>query len=158
MRRKTIDTIPVLPGTMKNIWSAFSKSRSLLSVLVKRASIIQFASQGKRNQNITPQDRLHYNNISIWRSWFLTALPTLRKQDMLLASLFRKGKNTRNLLHRNRISLPEPSTTHSSDTLCSDANPIPPHCLYLLVVAVIFFTVFSFSFSLSGFSITTIAV
>ena len=82
MRRKTIDTIPVLPGTMKNILSAFSKSCSLLSVLVKRASIIQFASQGKRNQNITPQDRLHYNNISIWRSWFLTALPTLRKIEI----------------------------------------------------------------------------
>ena len=79
MRRKTIDTIPVLSDAMKNILSAFSKSRSLPSGLVKRASIVLLASQGELNQNIAPQVGLHYNNVATWRSRFLTALPALRK-------------------------------------------------------------------------------
>ena len=52
MRRKTIDTIPVLSDAMKSILSAFSKSRSLPSGLVKRAGIVLLASQGELNQNI----------------------------------------------------------------------------------------------------------
>nr|WP_303038543.1 hypothetical protein [Enterocloster clostridioformis] len=80
MRRKTIDTIPVLSDAMKNILSAFSKSRSLPSGLVKRASIVLPASQGELNQNIAPQDGLHYNNAAAWRSRFLAALPALWKQ------------------------------------------------------------------------------
>ena len=79
MRRKTIDTIPVLSDTMKNILSAFSKSRSLPSGLVKRASIVLLASQGELNQNIASQVGLHYNNVAPWRSRFLAALPALRK-------------------------------------------------------------------------------
>lgn len=46
MRKKTIDTIPVLSVTMKKILSAFSKSHSLPSGLVKRSSIIFLAAQG----------------------------------------------------------------------------------------------------------------
>ena len=79
MRRKTIDTIPVLSDAMKNILSAFSKSRSLPSGLVKRASIVLLASQGELNQNIASQVGLHYNNVATWRSRFLAALPALRK-------------------------------------------------------------------------------
>ena len=79
MRRKTIDTIPVLSDAMKNILSAFSKSRSLPSGLVKRARIILLASQGELNQKIAPQVGLHYNNVATWRSRFLAALPALRK-------------------------------------------------------------------------------
>ncbi|WP_347005135.1 hypothetical protein [Enterocloster clostridioformis] len=82
MRRKTIDTIPVLSDAMKNILSAFSKSRSLPSGLVKRASIVLPASQGELNQNIAPQAGLHYNNVATWRSRFLAALPALRKIEM----------------------------------------------------------------------------
>ena len=82
MRRKTIDTIPVLSDAMKNILSAFSKSRSLPSGLVKRASIVLPASQGELNQNIAPQVGLHYNNVAAWRSRFLAALPALRKIEM----------------------------------------------------------------------------
>ena len=69
MRRKTIDTIPVLSDAMKNILSAFSKSRSLPSGLVKRANIVLLASQVG----------LHYNNVATWRSRFLAALPVLRE-------------------------------------------------------------------------------
>ena len=79
MRRKTIDTIPVLSDAMKNILSAFSKSRSLPSGLVKRASIVLPASQGELNQNIAPQVGLHYNNVAAWRSRFL---PALRRIEM----------------------------------------------------------------------------
>ena len=82
MRRKTIDTIPVLSDAMKNILSAFSKSRSLPSGLVKRASIVLLASQGELNQNIAPQAGLHYNNVATWRSRFLAALPALRRIEM----------------------------------------------------------------------------
>ena len=81
MRRKTIDTIPVLSDAMKSILSAFSKSRSLPSGLVKRASIVLLASQGELNQNIASQVGLHYNNVSTWRSRFLAALPALRKVE-----------------------------------------------------------------------------
>ena len=79
MRRKTIDTIPVLSDAMKSILSAFSKSRSLPSGLVKRAGIVLLASQGELNQNIASQVGLHYNNVATWRSRFLAALPALRK-------------------------------------------------------------------------------
>ena len=79
MRRKTIDTIPVLSDAMKNILSAFSKSRSLPSGLVKRASIVLLASQGELNQNIAPRVGLHYNNAAAWHSRFLAALLALRK-------------------------------------------------------------------------------
>ena len=82
MRGKTIDTIPVLSDALKNILSAFSNSRSLPSGLVKRASIVLLASQGELNQNIAPQVGLHYNNVAIWRSRFLAALPALRKIEM----------------------------------------------------------------------------
>ena len=81
MRRKTIDTIPVLSDAIKNILSAFSKSRSLPSGLVKRASIVLLASQGELNQNIAQQVGLHYNNVATWRNRFLAALPTLRKVE-----------------------------------------------------------------------------
>lgn len=82
MRRKTIDTIPVLSDAMKSILSAFSKSRSLPSGLVKRAGIVLLASQGELNQNIASQVGLHYNNVATWRSRFLAALPALRKIEM----------------------------------------------------------------------------
>ena len=59
MRRKTIDTIPVLSDAMKSILSAFSKSRSLPLGLVKRACIVLLASQGEVNQNITLRVGLH---------------------------------------------------------------------------------------------------
>ena len=60
MRRKTIDTIPVLSDAMKSILSVFSKSRSLPSGLVKRACIVLLASQGELNQNIALRVGLHY--------------------------------------------------------------------------------------------------
>ena len=92
MRRKTIDTIPVLSDAMKNILSAFSKSRALPSGLVKRASIILLTSHGELNQTIAPQVGLHHNNVATWRSRFLAALPALRKIEMDAPESFaRKG-------------------------------------------------------------------
>ncbi len=79
MRRKTIDTIPVLTDTMKNILSAFSKSRSLPSGLVQRANVILLASQGALNQTISAKVGLHYNHVATWRNRFLDALPALRE-------------------------------------------------------------------------------
>ena len=78
MRKKTIDTIPVLSDTMKVILSAFSKSRSLPASLVKRAKIILLASQGISNQIIAGKIDLHYNHVATWRNRFLQALPSLR--------------------------------------------------------------------------------
>lgn len=56
--------------------------RSLPSGLVKRSSIVLLASQGELNQNIAQQVGLHYNNVTTWCSWFLAALPALRKIEM----------------------------------------------------------------------------
>ncbi len=59
MRRKIIDTIPVLSDAMKSVLSAFSKSRSFPSGLVKRASIVLLASQGELNKNIVLRVGFH---------------------------------------------------------------------------------------------------
>lgn len=79
MRRKTVDTIPVLTDAIRNILSAFSKSRSLPSGLVQRANIILLASQGDLNQSISKEVGLHYNHVATWRNRFLDALPALRE-------------------------------------------------------------------------------
>ncbi len=81
MRRKTVDTIPVLSNSMKDILSAFSKSRSLPSGLVQRSRIVLLASQGVSNQNIAAEVGLHYNNVAVWRTRFLQALPALREVE-----------------------------------------------------------------------------
>lgn len=79
MRKKTIDVIPVLSDTMKEVLSSFSKSRSLPAGLVKRAKIIILASQGNSNQAIASKAGLHYNHVGVWRNRFLQALPSLRE-------------------------------------------------------------------------------
>ena len=78
MRKKTIDTIPVLSDSMKTILSSFSKSRSLPASLVKRSKIILLSSQGFSNQVIATKVGLHYNHVATWRNRFLQALPSLR--------------------------------------------------------------------------------
>ena len=79
MRKKTIDTIPVLSDGIKAVLSAFSKSRSLPASLVKRSRIILLASQGISNQVIASRVGLHYNHVATWRNRFLEALPSLRE-------------------------------------------------------------------------------
>lgn len=79
MRKKTIDTIPVLSDGIKAVLSAFSKSRSLPAGLVKRSRIILLASQGISNQVIASRVGLHYNHVATWRNRFLEALPSLRE-------------------------------------------------------------------------------
>ncbi len=82
MRKKTIDTIPVLSDAIKAVLSAFSKSRSLPASLVKRANIILLASQGVSNQAIAGKVGLHYNHVATWRNRFLQALSSLRDIEM----------------------------------------------------------------------------
>ena len=79
MRKKTIDTIPVLTNTIKGILSSFSKSRSLPSSLVTRSRIILMAAQGAANKAIAAEVGLHYNHVADWRSRFLQALPALKE-------------------------------------------------------------------------------
>lgn len=81
MRRKTVDTIPVLTDAIKNILLTFSKSRSLPSGLVKRANIILLSSQGALNRDIAVEVGLHYNHVATWRNRFLDALPSLRELE-----------------------------------------------------------------------------
>ena len=81
MRRKTVDTIPVLTDAIKNILLTFSKSRSLPSGLVKRANIILLSSQGVLNRDIAVEVGLHYNHVATWRNRFLDALPALRELE-----------------------------------------------------------------------------
>ena len=77
MRKKTIDTIPVLSDAMKKVLFSFSKSRSLPSSLVKRSNIILLASCGTTNQSIAAEVGLHYNHVATWRNRFLQAIPHL---------------------------------------------------------------------------------
>ena len=79
MRKKTIDTIPVLTEEIKNILISFSRSRSLPASLTKRASIGLMAGEGLTNQEISARLNMHYNSVGIWRSRFLEALPHLRE-------------------------------------------------------------------------------
>lgn len=82
MRKKTIDTIPILTDTIKACLSSFSKSRSLPASLVKRSKIILLASQGVSNQAIAAQVDLHYNHVATWRNRFLQSLPSLQEIEI----------------------------------------------------------------------------
>lgn len=79
MRKKTIDTIPVLTEEIKNILISFSRSRTLPASLMNRASIALMASEGLTNQEISARLNMHYNSVGTWRSRFLEALPHLRE-------------------------------------------------------------------------------
>lgn len=79
MRKKTVDTIPVLTEEIKNILISFSRSRSLPASLTKRAGIGLMAGEGLTNQEISTQLNMHYNSVSVWRSRFLEALPHLQE-------------------------------------------------------------------------------
>jgi len=79
MQKKTIDIILVLHDTMKEILFSFSKSRSLPVSIVKRAKIIILVLQGNFNQAIAIKVGLHYNYVSVRKSRFLQALPSLRE-------------------------------------------------------------------------------
>ena len=82
MRKKTIDTIPILSDTIKMYLLSFSRSRSLPESLVKRAKIILLASQGISNQIISQKVGLHYNHVATWRNRFLQALPFLQEIEI----------------------------------------------------------------------------
>lgn len=79
MRKKTIDTIPVLTEEIKNILISFSRSRTLPASLMNRAGIALMASQGLTNQEISARLNIHYNSVGTWRNRFLETLPHLRK-------------------------------------------------------------------------------
>lgn len=79
MRKKTIDTIPILSNNIKMYLLSLSRSRSLPESLVKRSKIILLASQGSSNQIISQKVGLHYNHVATWRNRFLQALPFLQE-------------------------------------------------------------------------------
>ena len=79
MRKKTIDTIPVLTADIKNILISFSRSRTLPASLINRASIALMAGEGLTNQEISARLNMHYNSVGTWRSRFLETLPHLRE-------------------------------------------------------------------------------
>ncbi|MEY8393177.1 helix-turn-helix domain-containing protein [Lachnospiraceae bacterium 45-W7] len=105
MRKKTIDTIPVLSAAMKKLLSAFSKSRSLPSGLVKRSNIILLAAQGELNRDIALQASLHYNNVATWRNRFLATLPALRQIETAYPEKL-EGEICKVLSDRNRSGAP----------------------------------------------------
>lgn len=79
MRKKTIDTIPILSDAVKTYLSSFSNSRSLPASLVKRSKIILLAAQGVSNQAIAAEIGLHYNHAAARRNRFLQAVPSLQE-------------------------------------------------------------------------------
>lgn len=79
MRKKTIDTIPVLNDEIFSILNTFSKSRSLPASLVNRSQIVLLSAQECTNQQIASHVGLHYNNVATWRNRFLLELPVLRE-------------------------------------------------------------------------------
>lgn len=78
MRKKTIDTIPMLTEELKNILIPFSRSRTLPASLTSRASIGLMAAEGLTNKEISVRLNMHYNSVGTWRSRFLASLPHLR--------------------------------------------------------------------------------
>lgn len=79
MRRKTIDTIPVLSDVMKKHIICFFE-KLLPSVRTgQKSQHCPSCVTGELNRNIAPQVGLHCNNVATWRSRFLAALPALRK-------------------------------------------------------------------------------
>jgi len=81
MGQKTAAAIPALSKQIEEILRTISKSRTLPSGLVTRASIVLLASQGRTNQEITKEVGLHYNNVAKWRRRFAQALPALREME-----------------------------------------------------------------------------
>lgn len=82
MRRKTIDTIPVLSDVMKKHIICFFE-KLLPSVRTgQKSQHCPSCVTGELNRNIAPQVGLHCNNVATWRSRFLAALPALRKIKM----------------------------------------------------------------------------
>ena len=71
MRKRAVDTIPVLTEKMYEILNRFSRSRSISSSLVKRSQIIIMSSEGATNQKISARIGLHYDNVATWRNRFL---------------------------------------------------------------------------------------
>ncbi len=78
MRKKMVDTIPILSDPVKAKLTSFSQSRSLPASLVKRSKIILMAAQGITNQTIAAKVGLHYNHVATWRNRFLAALTYLK--------------------------------------------------------------------------------
>lgn len=79
MRRKAIETIPVLTESMYEILSKFSKSRILPASLVKRSKIILMSARGETNKKIGVEIGLHYINVAKWRTRFMENLPNLQE-------------------------------------------------------------------------------
>lgn len=81
MRKKTIDTIPVLTEGMSEILNTFSKSRSIPSSLVQRANIVLLSACGESNQDIAAKVGLHYINVATWRNRFIQNIPNLMELE-----------------------------------------------------------------------------
>jgi hypothetical protein len=83
MRKKTIDTIPILSEKMKEILQTFSRSRTLPASLVKRSQIILMSSQGKTNLEISAEVGLYNDHVATWRNRFLENLQNLTEIEIL---------------------------------------------------------------------------
>lgn len=79
MRKKTVETIPILSKKMKEILTFMANNSTLPSGIAKRAQIVLLSSQGVLNRDIGPQIHLHPIRVGIWRNRFLEALPHLRE-------------------------------------------------------------------------------
>ncbi len=81
MRKKTVETIPVLSQNMKEILTSIVNDPTLPSGIAKRAQIVLLSSQGTLNREIGLQINLHPIRVGIWRNRFLEALPKLYEME-----------------------------------------------------------------------------
>ncbi|MDE5759079.1 MAG: helix-turn-helix domain-containing protein [Allobaculum sp.] len=81
MRKKTVETIPVLSQNMKEILTSIVNTPTLPSGIAKRAKIVLLSSQGILNRDIGPEVGLHPIRVGIWRNRFLESLPHLREVE-----------------------------------------------------------------------------
>lgn len=79
LNRSRFGQTPELTEKIKTILTKFSKSRSLSSSLVSRATIIIMAMDGITNIEIGKIVGLHYVHVGKWRQRFLDALPVLKE-------------------------------------------------------------------------------
>jgi transposase len=81
MINKRVDMIPKLTDQTREIITKFTKSRTLKASLVKRATIILRASEGKQDLEIAKEVGLHYNNVGIWRNRYLEKQALLKELE-----------------------------------------------------------------------------
>jgi len=79
MQYKKEARTPILSPKIAAIITNISRSRTLSSSLIKRATIVLRSSQGAQNKIIAVEIGMHHTNVGKWRTRFIKGLPLLNE-------------------------------------------------------------------------------